>query len=71
MLDKVKEYDKLMEVLIKMNENLEKIIKKKDDGVELEDVVVEENKYKKKEKKLVWFLDKNEVYIFVYNIVIL
>lgn len=71
MLDKGKEYDKLMEVLIKMNENLEKIIKKKDDGVELEDVVVEENKFKKKEKKLVWFLDKNEVYIFVYNIVIL
>lgn len=69
MLDKGKEYDKLMEVLIKMNENLEKIIKKKDDGVELEDVVVEENKFKKKEKKLVWFLDKNEVYIFVYNIV--
>lgn len=69
MLDKGKEYDKLMEVLIKMNENLEKIIKKKDNGVELEDVVVEENKFKKKEKKLVWFLDKNEVYIFVYNIV--
>lgn len=67
MLDKG--YDKFIEVLIKMNENLEKIIKKKDDGVELEDVVVEENKFKKKEKKLVWFLDKNEVYIFVYNIV--
>lgn len=67
MLDKG--YDKFIEVLIKMNENLEKIIKKKDDDVEFEDEVVEENKFKKKEKKLVWFLDKNEVYIFVYNIV--
>ncbi|XP_065940998.1 chitin synthase chs-2 isoform X2 [Magallana gigas] len=58
--DKGKEHDKLTEVLIKMNENLEKITKKKDDGVELEDVVVEENKPKKKEKKSVRFSDKNE-----------
>lgn len=67
--DKGKEHDKLTEVLIKMNENLEKITKKKDDGVELEDVVVEENKPKKKEKKSVRFSDKNEVHTFVYNIV--
>lgn len=59
MLDKG--YDKFIEVLIKMNENLEKINKNRDSVVELEDVVVDENKLKK-EKKIVWFLNKNEVY---------
>lgn len=58
MLDKG--YDKFIEVLIKMNENLEKINKNRDSVVELEDVVVDENKLKK-EKKIVWFLNKNEV----------
>lgn len=59
MLDKG--YDKFIEVLIKMNENLEKINKNRDSVVELEDVVVDVNKLKK-EKKIVWFLNKNEVY---------
>lgn len=52
---KEKENDKLTEVLIKMNENLEKMNKK--DGVQLEEVVVE----KKKPKKSVKFAETHEV----------
>ncbi|XP_048727151.2 uncharacterized protein LOC125645600 isoform X7 [Ostrea edulis] len=52
--EKEKENDKLTEVLIKMNENLEKMNKK--DGVQLEEVVVE----KKKPKKSVKFAETHE-----------
>ena len=63
--DKGKENDKLTEILIKMNDNLEKMNKKEsDESVSLEDVVVQDNK-PKKEKKAVRFSDTNEVCSYI------